>query len=405
MYALQAPSRGNVSLPMELFEPILFQSATQMKTSVGVGRNKPEKEAIDLALDPNIDPDILAALDDAEQMDSGGDLLDDFVVQAQTAGEENDDFDDLALKDVAYTDCFGNEFIPDWKKKDADAVADTPYEVTPYDHQYAESLSDDDYEDDSDEDERRTVRTGFTGLSMTSSRRERGEQGRNLDEAFDQFMEGYDDDAVGELEEEDAMIGAEIEGNTALEAAMDEFVEDHRYLVPLQEAANTATLKVDSQTMAQMENDNLKPNQDPDTYVYEKEEPEWDCETVVSTYSNLENHPKLLDDDLRRIKLSKKTGIALGILPEKQSKKQLAALLEDEEDDEEDDYRPNLGKARSKKETPAEKKARKQALKDEKRARREEKKGLRSEFAREEHKQKNIKANNPRFGVSVKHLD
>lgn len=202
------------------------------------------------------------------------------------------------------------------------------------------------------------------------------------------------------------MIGAEIEGNTALEAAMDEFVEDHRYLVPLQEAARTADTKLDSKTVEQMENDNLKPNQDPDTYVYDKEEAEWDCETVVSTYSNLENHPKLLDDDLRRIKLSKKSGIALGVLPEKQSKKQLAALLEDESSDEdEDDYRPNLGKGRSKKETPAEKKARKQAIKDEKRARRGEKKGLRSEYAKEEHKQKNIKANNPRFGVSIKHLD
>jgi protein LTV1 len=209
------------------------------------------------------------------------------------------------------------------------------------------------------------------------------------------------------LEEEDAMIGEKIEGNPALDAAMDEFRADFRYLVPLQEAANTGQIVLDARTAQQIENDNLKPNQNPDAYVFEKEEPEWDCETVVSTYSNLENHPKILDDDLRRIRLSKKSGIALGVLPERQSKKALAALLEEEEDEEEDeeDYRPNLGKKRSQKETPGEKKARKQAIKDEKRSRRGEKKGLRSEFHREETKQKNIKANNPRFGVSVKHLD
>jgi len=36
---IQAPARGNAdNVPMELLEPILFQSATQMKASVGVGQ-------------------------------------------------------------------------------------------------------------------------------------------------------------------------------------------------------------------------------------------------------------------------------------------------------------------------------------------------------------------------------
>lgn len=157
-----------------------------------------------------------------------------------------------------------------------------------------------------------------------------------MDELFDTFMEEEYDGDQG-LEEEDAMIGEKIEGNTALDAAMDEFRADFRYLVPLQEAANTGQIVLDARTAQQIENDNLKPNQNPDAYVFEKEEPEWDCETVVSTYSNLENHPKILDDDLRRIRLSKKSGIALGVLPERQSKKALAALLEEEEDEEEDE--------------------------------------------------------------------
>lgn len=42
---------------MELFEPVLFQSASEMKVSVGVGRNMPEKAAIDLAVEGDIDPE------------------------------------------------------------------------------------------------------------------------------------------------------------------------------------------------------------------------------------------------------------------------------------------------------------------------------------------------------------
>ena len=38
----------------------------------------------------------------------------------------------------------------------------------------------------------------------------------------------------------------------------------------------------------------------------EEAEEQWDCETIISTYSNLYNHPKELDQP--RIKLSDKTG-------------------------------------------------------------------------------------------------
>ena len=30
-----------------------------------------------------------------------------------------------------------------------------------------------------------------------------------------------------------------------------------------------------------------------------KEKPKWDCETIISTYSNLYNRPKVLDDGFR----------------------------------------------------------------------------------------------------------
>ena len=32
-----------------------------------------------------------------------------------------------------------------------------------------------------------------------------------------------------------------------------------------------------------------------------KEKPKWDCETIISTYSNLYNRPKVLDDGFRLV--------------------------------------------------------------------------------------------------------
>jgi len=238
---------------------------------------------------------------------------------------------------------------------------------------------------------------------MTSSRRERGEQGRNLDERFAKFLENYDDDECGELEEEDVMVGDEVEGNDDLHAAMDEFMEDHRYLIPLNEAK--AQVQVDTASINQIEVDNAIPNAEPEewNYLQEKKQAEWDCETVVSTYSNLENHPQLLDDDIQRIKISKKTGIALGVLPGPRSRGALKAVSEDEA--ESDEEAVNLGAARIKNETKEEKKQRKKMLQEEKRQRRSEKKSLKQEFKTEEGRQKSVIAKNPRHGVSVKHLD
>merc|ERR1712205_250959 len=108
----------------------------------------------------------------------------------------------------------------------------------------------------------------------------------------------------------------------------------------------------------------------------EKEE-EWDCETIVSTYSNLYNHPKSIDQP--RIQISSKTGVALGYLPESMYKKQAGRAEEDEDEDEEEDEEEdapvNLG-AKRRGETKEEKKARKAALKDLRRVKREHKKGL-----------------------------
>ena len=101
----------------------------------------------------------------------------------------------------------------------------------------------------------------------------------------------------------------------------------------------------------------------------------WDCATIVSTYTNTENHPQLVDDDddgAKRkkkqpavIKLSAKTGLPLGVLD---------AVADSDGDDEEgdsgeEDDAAGVGSAapvapRAKGETAEERKARKQAVKE-----------------------------------------
>jgi hypothetical protein len=52
-----------------------------------------------------------------------------------------------------------------------------------------------------------------------------------------------------------------------------------------------------------------------------RERADWDCASIVSTYSNTENHPSLIAEPGKpRIQLSKKTGMPLGVLPVKHKK-------------------------------------------------------------------------------------
>ena len=144
-------------------------------------------------------------------------------------------------------------------------------------------------------------------------------------------------------------------------------------------------------------------------------ENQWDCESVVSTYSNLDNHPRLLGQTRRDgrlskplIKLSKKTGMPIGALDRydidsSDDEEEDDEAGAEEEDAEEDVMRPNLGLARPKKETKAEKRARKKALKAERKARRLEKKQMKTAFKNETKRQ--LKGMRASDGISVTPLN
>jgi len=107
-----------------------------------------------------------------------------------------------------------------------------------------------------------------------------------------------------------------------------------------------------------------------------KEEPQvkWDCESIISTYSTLYNHPKMIKDPpSKKSKSRKRNEDSVSTLPE-----------EPEVTAKEVDKTIFI---RNKKETKEEKQLRKQKVKEAKKERRQEKKATKTAFKVEESRQ------------------
>ena len=114
-----------------------------------------------------------------------------------------------------------------------------------------------------------------------------------------------------------------------------------------------------------------------------KEDEKWDCETILTTYSNIYNHPKLITQlPKTQIRLSNKTGLPLEDQQTKHLKNKSVNLPtkveesdndddddEDEEEEEDGDVRPTISLERKKGETSEERRARKHAVKEMRRVR------------------------------------
>lgn len=237
-----------------------------------------------------------------------------------------------------------------------------------------------------------------------------------LCEKFEQTLLEYDSDEIGELEEEE--IGGErpLEGDTQLEAALDDylevkeddnFIEGTSHLPEYNRGGGFHTIQREGEPekiddVIQEANDFLRSPElvlppeeiliDGKSYFSQASRNPWDCESVLSTYSNVDNNPAVIDSGRRRgrkkkskatpeavpeedepvqILLSNKTGLPLGVLPSKQK-----------EDDFDFDTiaSVNKGEKRGKDESKAQKKNRKQLVKQERQIARIQKKMMREAF-------------------------
>ncbi|XP_060609479.2 protein LTV1 homolog [Anolis sagrei] len=330
----------------------------------------------------DFDPDIVAALDDDFDFQNPDNFLeDDFILRATNPGNIDEE------KEASWEHKSGDE--DEWEDME--------------DEEDGKSIEgDEEYDSEgplSDDSELRgkmkelffmeeETKSRFTEYSMTSSVIRRNEQLTLLDERFEKFFEQFDDDEIGALD------NAELEGfiqsdSTRLQEILNDYYrEKAKNCVKL----NELEIKEDSELPPDEEDE----KEELVTLVIEEPKETWDCESILSTYSNLYNHPKVIDvpQKPKPIKVSNKTGIPLAVLPQRGlTAKQVERMQMINDCD-----LPRVStQPRSKNESKEDRKARKQAIKEERKERREEKKAnklaFKQEKTRQEKEQLNLKRN------------
>ncbi|KAM6324128.1 protein LTV1 homolog [Aegotheles albertisi] len=362
---VQRISAPSIKLPSSVF-------ATEFEEDVGLLNKAAPVSGPRL----DFDPDIVAALDDDFDFDNPENILeDDFVLQANepqkrgSGTEDEDEWEDVEDDSDEKDSC----------SNDKDYDSEGPLSDDGFNGQTKEFLF-----------MQEETRSRFTEYSMTSSVMRRNEQLTLLDDRFEKFFEQFDEDEIGALD------NVELEGyintdNTRLQEVLNDYYKE--------KAKNCVKL------------DALEPCEELDSAVNEESEEEkeeivavvieepkekWDCESILSTYSNLYNHPTLIKEPSKpkQIKVSHKTGIPLHILPQKGP---TAKQIERMQMINDSDLPRASTQPRSKDESKEDRKARKQAIKEERKERRMEKKANKLAFKLEKTRQEkeilNVKQN------------
>ncbi|KAL6598411.1 hypothetical protein LY90DRAFT_671392 [Neocallimastix californiae] len=327
--------------------------------------------------------EVLYSLDDPNAIDEN--MEDDFVLQLNAEpGSDEEEFDMEAAM-YGYED------------EDEDDDDDEWAAVRKF-KKAQKSEKQDLYDFEDDEDERRT---GLTGFSMSSSAMFRNKHLTLLDDRFERVINQYDDDNIGELDPEAPNVRGNIDDNDLPEhydKLFDEFLDSKDVLgkkviekfaggVPSEQIAELREeLKTKEFDILKYEEEQSNKKEKVQMIERElsknekRERNNWDCETIITTYTNIYNHPKMIkDDSIKKIHVTRK---GLPIVEKEVS--------EEEEEEEEYEVRENKGVARNKKETKEEKKARKAMVKNAKKERREAKKATKKAFKKEHMKQEKI---------------
>ncbi|XP_058237148.1 protein LTV1 homolog isoform X2 [Hemibagrus wyckioides] len=313
----------------------------------------------------DMDPDIVAALDEDFDFDDPENILeDDFIIKAN---------------DVVSGDIHMGEGDDDDEWEDTDeGESGEDDEERSYDS--AGGVSDDEVDRGQFMFMDCETRSRFTEYSLTSSVMRRNEQLTLLDDRFEKFYEQFDDDEIGALD------NAELEGfidpsSTRLEEIIHDYFKEKEKEVQKPEQLGPPELP------CLKEEEEEEEEQEMETLVIEEPpEEKWDCETIISTYSNLYNRPKLIEDPpkQKQIRVSSKTGIPLDVLPRRGPTARQVERMERINDS---DLPRVSTQPRCREESKEDRKLRKQAIKEERKERRVEKKANKVAFKQEKQKQ------------------
>nr|ACO15015.1 LTV1 homolog [Caligus clemensi] len=211
------------------------------------------------------DPDIVAALDEDFDYENPENILDDdFMEMANVSGEEEDN----------------------------ESEGDDHYFDTDEERDEVGSL-----ENFSDEE----TKSRFTNYSMSSSIIRRNDGLKLLDDKFENFFAEYDEMNIGSLACDD-ILGNRPEASDMMETIVKDFNKQKG-----EERIKNATFDNKYAYVNDSEVDDLKGEFE---RVQVGEQDGWDCETILSTYSNIYNHPRVISErKVEPIQISGKTGM------------------------------------------------------------------------------------------------
>ncbi|KAF8079061.1 Low temperature viability protein-domain-containing protein [Lyophyllum atratum] len=273
---------------------------------------------------------------------------------------------------------------------------------------------------------RRKGTSDASGYSMSSSSMYRNEALQTLDERFDQMIvkqynEDDEDTPLSEEENDSDEDAPELITSRAdFESMMDEFLNDYEILgrkMKLKLAGESGVEKLDTIRRALGQDDRVWLGSAEDDDVNDEDimmpldlddkKDRWDCETVLTTYSNLENHPRLIrardPKPVPKIHLDPKTGLPTVVDPLQKTQPKVksgrgrVAYEESDDDSGSDTDTPGT----SVKSFPCNasysgQKARKDAVKADRQMRRVEKKAVKEQFGAELKSQKRTVGNKER---------
>ncbi|XP_069182558.1 protein LTV1 homolog [Procambarus clarkii] len=384
---------------------------------------------------PELDPDVVAGLDDdffdesgAYNPDDDNALPDNFVMMLNSENPIHEfEDDDGEWEDCEDDEIWGNgqeedgempaledldnglQYLPSLSKLSAyrEKTQDEGYDADEEERDFSSDFNDSDDEARDDvcslDGPSRTFRdeetkSHFTNYSLSSSVLQRNELLSKLDDCFEgKFLREYQDEQVGALDGED------IDGFVGEESPLFQQVleQSHKQLQEDSEDDRTRIIKWIKDM--QERRSNVKEEKDEVEISDDEPRERWDCESILTTNSTLYNHPRTITDPPRRKKIAvdPRTGIpiehGLGGL----TRRNLAH--HDKVAGASDDAQPDTQtlitsmsaiSIRPPGESSEERRFRKKALKELRRERRVEKKLNRAAFKDERRRQEKILINN-----------
>ncbi|KAJ8978702.1 hypothetical protein NQ317_015950 [Molorchus minor] len=320
-----------------------------------------------LGLQLDLDPDIVAAMDDDFDYTDPENQLEDNFVELANGVAADQEFDKNEMSDI-----------------------DSNFDYDERDEVNSMQGSQQSFEEEE-------TKSRFTSYSMTSSVIRRNDQLTLLDERFEKMYADYDENVVGALDCEE-IEGFIPESSDILLQYADEF-ENMKKRTQMDKSNLAEKIK-------QQFEDESKNEDDEFVIVPVTEKEKWDCESILSTYSNIYNHPKVIAEPKKgKIVINKKTGVPKNVLFSNKLTTQALNKLNEQNSDHNKSENGSVGgqslisqlsllSIRPKHENPEERRERKTHLKEYKRERRIEKKLNTEAFKNEAKRQTKIIINN-----------